>query len=413
MAAYYPLFDDDTNIGPPGIPGIGFKLTNDGNYDMEGHILQNAGEPSENTDVATKSYVDKNKIFLKSSIHDLSDKSLTYEKGDYYDAKGKTIRNLSNPVEQSDSATKNYIDATINQLRSISLVHAARGNFDAKGKTINNVKDPESEKNVLNKRYFENNAIILKDNKYDAKNKIICNVEEPVENGDVVSKKYLDYYCIKWDKDMRIYHAHNERISHVKTPLWPNDVTNKAYVDSKTQINDKKEDNLLSRDADGLYVPSLIKNGIYNFGKKRISNVSDPLIPIDVATKNYVDSRDFYAMERDFFDCSPNRFKVVNFSMFSSKLLDERLSLKENMYMKITIYTMPSIPAIRGTTQPITIRLELNGIVRLLMDLDLNKQESVTTFERGKKNDVVKLSISCEDNVRLKPYLHIKRIDFL
>ena len=41
-----------------GLPGVGFKLTDDGDYDMENKKLRNVAEPQENDDSSTKRYVD-------------------------------------------------------------------------------------------------------------------------------------------------------------------------------------------------------------------------------------------------------------------------------------------------------------------------------------------------------------------
>ena len=48
--------------GPPGPPGIGFKLTGDGNYDIDGKRLTNVSQPIDARDVATKAYIDVNKL---------------------------------------------------------------------------------------------------------------------------------------------------------------------------------------------------------------------------------------------------------------------------------------------------------------------------------------------------------------
>ena len=48
--------------GPPGPPGIGFKLTDDGNYDIDGKRLTNVSQPIDARDVATKAYIDVNKL---------------------------------------------------------------------------------------------------------------------------------------------------------------------------------------------------------------------------------------------------------------------------------------------------------------------------------------------------------------
>ena len=46
--------------GIQGAPGVGFNLTEDGNYDMVNERLTNVGAPTSNTDAATKKYVDDN-----------------------------------------------------------------------------------------------------------------------------------------------------------------------------------------------------------------------------------------------------------------------------------------------------------------------------------------------------------------
>ena len=48
--------------GTPGPPGIGFKLTGDGNYDIDGKRLTNVSQPIDARDVATKAYIDVNKL---------------------------------------------------------------------------------------------------------------------------------------------------------------------------------------------------------------------------------------------------------------------------------------------------------------------------------------------------------------
>ena len=45
----------------PGLPGIGFKLTDDGNFDIDGKRLTDLGEPTVDGDATTKKYVDQNK----------------------------------------------------------------------------------------------------------------------------------------------------------------------------------------------------------------------------------------------------------------------------------------------------------------------------------------------------------------
>ena len=72
--------------GEQGLPGIGFKLTDDGDFDIDSKRLTDVGKPTENSDATTKAYVDDatghntgNFYHLRSSFtfYDSSDNLLT------------------------------------------------------------------------------------------------------------------------------------------------------------------------------------------------------------------------------------------------------------------------------------------------------------------------------------------------
>ena len=44
--------------GEPGLPGIGFNLTDDGNFDLDSKRLTDVADPVDDQDAATKKYVD-------------------------------------------------------------------------------------------------------------------------------------------------------------------------------------------------------------------------------------------------------------------------------------------------------------------------------------------------------------------
>lgn len=50
--------DHPFSRGIQGAPGVGFRLTADGNYDITEKKLTNVGAPSDSKDAATKKYVD-------------------------------------------------------------------------------------------------------------------------------------------------------------------------------------------------------------------------------------------------------------------------------------------------------------------------------------------------------------------
>ena len=53
--------------GDPGLPGIGFSLTDDGNFDIDSKRLTEVAAPIDNNDAATKEYVDNNLLAIDLS----------------------------------------------------------------------------------------------------------------------------------------------------------------------------------------------------------------------------------------------------------------------------------------------------------------------------------------------------------
>ena len=92
--------------GDPGLPGIGFNLTDDGNFDIESKRLTDLAEPVDNSDAATKNYVltvNKDVLLLDGSQAIKADLKM----GD------KKITDLGTPTDGNESATKGYVDDQI------------------------------------------------------------------------------------------------------------------------------------------------------------------------------------------------------------------------------------------------------------------------------------------------------------
>ena len=83
----------------PGLPGVGFKLTDDGNYDIDGKRLTNVGEPTGDNDATTKAY-------FESENSKKADKT-------YVDSEISKVKVHSSPnyhLQQSFTFYKNYGD---------------------------------------------------------------------------------------------------------------------------------------------------------------------------------------------------------------------------------------------------------------------------------------------------------------
>ena len=93
--------------GEKGDPGIGFNLTDDDdNFDKNGKRLTDVAEPKDNSDAATKNYVDtgKKEVLLLDGSQAMTG---NLKMGD------KKITNLGAPTDGNDGATKGYVDDQI------------------------------------------------------------------------------------------------------------------------------------------------------------------------------------------------------------------------------------------------------------------------------------------------------------
>ena len=68
-----------------GLTGVGFELTNDGNYDIDGKRLTDVAEPVDGTDAATKGYVDEKTSHNTSNLYHLRN---SFE---FYDSSGTKL----------------------------------------------------------------------------------------------------------------------------------------------------------------------------------------------------------------------------------------------------------------------------------------------------------------------------------
>ena len=151
MIGIYLHFDGKFKTGPPGPSGIRFKLTNDGNYDMENAILKNCASLIDDQEASSKKFV-------------LDELEKNYQ----------TLKEIIDSYKNSnDVSFLNFVKETgerIEDLNKKSLYLQDGHIFDAKDRRNRNVKYPVEGKNVVNKRFMQKNVIVLKGDVYDAGN---------------------------------------------------------------------------------------------------------------------------------------------------------------------------------------------------------------------------------------------------
>ena len=98
--------------GEPDLPGIGFNLTDDGNFDLDSKRLTDVADPVDDQDAATKKYVDDENARQDIAINSKAgkDEVALLSAKDNIDMSNFRIYNLPLPAGPRQPATKTYVD---------------------------------------------------------------------------------------------------------------------------------------------------------------------------------------------------------------------------------------------------------------------------------------------------------------
>ena len=141
--------DHPFSRGIQGAPGVGFRLTDDGNYDITGKRLTNVGDPTSDKDAATKKYVDNNASGGTTS-------SLTVDAD--IDMKDRyRILNLKSPLDADEPATKQYSDSKfLDRDGSRTMI----GNLSMNNNKIISLKAPSNNNDAATKKYVDDKPFL-------------------------------------------------------------------------------------------------------------------------------------------------------------------------------------------------------------------------------------------------------------
>ena len=311
--------------GIQGAPGVGFRLTADGNYDITGKKLTNVGDPTLDKDAATKKYVDSkagggsgtsatSKLTVDSNI-DMKDQyrilnlkstldadepaTRQYCDSTFLDRDGsrtmignlnmnnKKIVSLLTPSDNNDAATKKYVDDNKVDGSVFLKLDGSRkmtGNLDMNNKRIINVPEPTGSKQAVNLEFLGSKVLFLdgrsamhSELKMGA-NRITGLNAIPDSSQDATSKHYVDTNFYRRDGTVTLTGDLNiagHRIRNLRTPQENSEVATKKYVDETAELYLKK---------DG----TVAMTGNLNMANKNVNNVSDPTADNQAANRGWV-----------------------------------------------------------------------------------------------------------------------------
>ena len=308
-----------------GLPGVGFKLTVTGDYDMQNKKLVNVDEGENNQDVVNKHQLDVglqtkpnktsvllldgtthmvgdldlrgNKIILPGEIQ-MDQKLITnLDTDENQDLSAVNMITLKNKVEPK--ADKNYVDFEItkqNALINNAFVKKTGDQMNGDlilphdsypvGGNTNKAISYESQREIFLSRQesFPMQADINMNNNF------IQNITTPTSSHQATNKGYCDYNFLSRQKGgvlMSSLSMNQNDLFEIPAPKYGNSAANKNYVDTEiTKVHQNLDlTPFLRKDGQRAMTGSLNMNG------NQIIRLKEPVSSSDASTKGYTDQK--------------------------------------------------------------------------------------------------------------------------
>ena len=308
-----------------GLPGVGFKLTVMGDYDMQNKKLVNVDEGENNQDVVNKHQLDVglqtkpnktdvllldgtthmvgdldlrgNKIILPGEIQ-MDQKLITnLDTDENQDLSAVNMITLKNKVEPK--ADKDYVDFEITkQNASINNTFVKKTGDQMNGDLIlphdsypvggntNKAISYESQREIFLSRQesFPMQADINMNNNF------IQNIATPTSSHQATNKGYCDYNFLSRQKGgvlMSSLSMNQNDLFEIPAPKYGNSAANKNYVDTEiTKVHQNLDlTPFLRKDGQRAMTGSLNMNG------NQIIRLKEPVSSSDASTKGYTDQK--------------------------------------------------------------------------------------------------------------------------
>ena len=284
---------DSQGQGQRGLPGIGFKLDSNNDYDMQNKKLVNVKQGTNNNDVVTKSYldseiakipsVDTSQFMLKAGdtmtgslivpkdnypVHGNLNKVISYESQreiflskkeggrmeQHIDMGGLNIVNLKSPTASNHASNKGYVDS---EIRKIPITDSSKfikkdgsvlmeANLDMNNQFITNIKDPVNADHGVNKKYVDNQlgtkADLSKTTTQTFQGRIQVPDFDPSSHSesDIVNLKDINDAFLNKNKGgvmknpitfLSSLPNNQKQINNLGTPRYNSSAANKSYID--------------------------------------------------------------------------------------------------------------------------------------------------------------------------------------
>ena len=282
--------------GLRGLPGIGFKLTDTGDYDMQNKKLTNVKSGTDSNDAVNKSQLDASTNLLHGSRAGdvVNDKAVIYSNTGAVHANSLYIED---PPDQGNS-NEVRIMTEHQSYPNIHLNIPDLHNFDGHGgRPKSELMVTSVEQTVTGKKVFENIEVHVPTSNNQAANKSYADTKLSLTGGTMTGDLILPHHnypipgntnkVINYESQREIFlsrqdsfpmqadiNMNNNFIQNIATPTSSHQVTNKGYCDY----------NFLNRQKGGVLMGPLSMN------RNDLTGIPDtPKFGYSAVNKNYVD----------------------------------------------------------------------------------------------------------------------------
>ena len=292
--------------GKDGLPGVGFKLTPSGDFDLQRKRLTNVAEGTGDSDAVTKHQVDTLKIQLKADSLQIDGSS--HMTGDL-DLRGNKLINPGE-IEMNRKLITNLNTDENNDLSAVNMItlkkfhpdvpahtHEVTKDIDLK-ELFNVIQSKQRSLNELKTHYdslvsFEevNENFLSRQEEFPMQTQLnmnhnsITNLKDPQFGGEAATKKYVDDIETKLLSDVALelikkidvgeIDMKGERIINLGNPLYSSDAINTSYLHSFMSA-------YLNTDGGTM-------EGQIDMNNNKIINLPEPTSAKDAATKDFVE----------------------------------------------------------------------------------------------------------------------------
>ena len=287
--------------GKDGLPGVGFKLTSAGDFDLQRKRLTNVAEGTGNSDAVTKNQVDTLKIQLKADSLQVDGSS--HMTGDL-DLRGNKLI-LPGEINMNRKLIKNLDVDENDDFSAVNMVtlkkhSAAIGDIDLQEK-YNVLNSKQRSLNELKTHYdslvsFEE----VKQNflsrvetfsmgcQLDMNHHSITNLKDPTFGKEAATKDYADKkLALTGGRMTSSINMGTHEITNLAEPTGNSNAATKKYVDGV----DTKVRNDMSKEVTQIQTLLNAKIDIGEIDQKgqKITNLGEPTANSDAATKHFVE----------------------------------------------------------------------------------------------------------------------------